>query len=176
MTRTWVNRSNPIIAWIWLATWTGGPLLLVFSPRISWWGAVLAELVCGLLGALGWIVIATPSLSLEGDHIIVTNPFRRIEIYLGALQEIESGQFLMLHLRDGQVIRVWSVVAANVSLMFGKPSHVDRVAAELRKAVAATVDVAPRREVIKRPETFRFLGFAVAVAAALSGVLHLVVG
>ncbi|MGH9285997.1 MAG: hypothetical protein ACRD0M_10060 [Acidimicrobiales bacterium] len=175
MGRVWANRSYRLIAWAWLAIVVGLGLALVFSPGMPWWGAILVGVVFGALGAAGWAVYGVTNVSLRGEWIIVRNPFRLIEVPVGAVRAIEAGQHLSLHLRNGRVVRAWSVQAANASLLLNRHSHVDDVAAELRDAVAAAGHSASPAEIVERPPTSRPFAIVVALAAVVAGLLRLIV-
>lgn len=173
--RVWANRSYRFIAWAWVAMAIGLALALTLSPGMTWWGAIVVGTVFGAIGAIGWAVYGAPQLAMRGDRITVRNPFRVIDIPVAALREIESGQRLALHLRDGTVVRVWCVQAANLSLLLNRRSFVDEVAAQLRDAVSASAVEGRAPEVIERAPASRSLGIAVVVAAVLAGVLRFVI-
>ncbi len=173
--RVWVNRSYRIFGWAWLAMSAGLGLALVFTPGMKWWGAVLVGLLFGAIGAIGWAVYGATSLSVQGGHVVVRNPFRVIEIPVAAIRKIEPGQRLSLHLQSGGIVRVWSVQAANASLLLNRRSTVDQVAAEVREALSATPGVSPAPEIVERSSLSRPLAFAVVVAAVLSGILRLMI-
>lgn len=173
--RVWANRSYRFIAWGWVAIAVGLALVLTFSPGMTWWGAIVVGMVFGAIGAIGWAVYGAPRLAIWGDRITVRNPFRVMDIPVTAVREIESGQRLTLHLRDGTVVRVWCVQAANLSLLLNRRSFVDDVAAQLRDAVSAAAVPGGAPEIIERSPASRWLGIAIVVAAVLAGVLRFVI-
>lgn len=173
--RVWVNRSYRVIAWAWLAMVAGLGLALVFTPGMTWWDSVLVGLVFAGIGTVGWAVYGAPTLSICDDRVVVRNPFRLIEVPVTSIREVEAGQHLSLHLRNGRVVRVWCIQTANVSLLLRRRSHTDQVAAELREALSSVPGVAVLPELVERSPALLPLAVEVAVASAAAGLLRLLV-
>ncbi|MDN4478898.1 PH domain-containing protein [Demequina sp. SYSU T00039] len=79
---------------------------------------------------------------LEGDELVVRNVFVSHRCAAGAVRAVRSqGEArLVIELVDGRELKCWAIQATNLMLMLGRATRVDKVAGELRTALA---DVSP---------------------------------
>lgn len=99
------------------------------------WAVPPIASVSAALGYLAWQIYGAPRVELAHQEILVINPFRVHRIPYDSVERVSAGRYLVLYLRDGSMVKAWSVQAANISLMLGRPSHVDRVATEIANEI-----------------------------------------
>lgn len=137
VSRTYVSKSFRLMGYAGVLISVALTGSLVTSPQLTWWGAAITGVVGTAGGVAAWTFYGAPRLSLYDDRVEVRNPLRRHVVSIDDIESITVGQRLGLRRRNGDVTKVWCVQAANISPMFGRRSHVDRVAAEVGEWVDA---------------------------------------
>lgn len=178
--RTYLNTS--LRAWGVLGALLGLVLIVVAvaQPALDLWSTAAIAVIGAATIAASWVFYLNPRLVLGAETIDVVNPLRRYSIPLHQVEGVAGSQSLELQLSGGRVVRVWSVQAANVSLMLRRKSHVDRVAAEIAGWIEAhRSDREPgSREVIveQRPRGALIASWFVPLGVAVSLVIRWLFG
>lgn len=138
------------------------------APDATWWTAGITGAIGAVIALVIWAVYGAPRLDMSTDSAIVANPTRRLLVPFEAIERIEVENLLVFVLRDGERVRVWSVQAANVSLIFNRESHVDRVAAEVDAWIQDHIDGNSADRLVEQPA---FLWSRVVAVVIVSSAL-----
>ncbi len=113
------------------STWVPNPDLTPIDPLVF---VTFAILMVALVSAMAF----RARVVVHGEHLIVVNTLVTWRVPVGAVAEVESRGLDRLHvrLRDGRVLKCWAIQATNAMLMAGRETRVDKVAVELREALA----------------------------------------
>ncbi len=168
----WANRPYRWIGLGCIVLAVGLSVSFILEPRMNWWGASLWALILATLGAVGWECFAATHVSLVSDAIVVRNPFHVITIPLREIQRVSCGSRLSINLQNETVVRVWSVQAANISLILHRRSYVDRVALELYEALKVNIEPSQSSVFSERIPSLIPSISAVVLFSALSGLLN----
>lgn len=138
-------------------------------------GAAIAGAVGPAASVAAWSLYGAPRLLLYDGGVEVRNPLIRYVIPADAIDGATAGRWLTVRYRNGVGVRVWSVQAANISLMLDRRSHVDRVAVEVNEWIdahrgGASIEVAWREPVLDW-STIAFLLAAGAIMAMIVWLL-----
>lgn len=136
-TRTYVSRSYRLMAVAGVLISAALTVAVLTLPGLRWWGAAIVGAVGVMIAVAAWSFYGAPRLSLCDDRVEIRNPLSRHVIPMDAIESVTTGQRLGLRCRNGDVTLVCCIQAANVSLLFGRRSHVDRVAEEVGEWVSA---------------------------------------
>lgn len=131
MQRTYVSRSYRLMAFAGVLISAVLTVVVLTSPDLRWWVAAIVGAVGVMTAVAAWSFYGAPRLSLYDDRVEIRNPLSRHVIPMDAIESVTTGQRLGFRWRNGDVTLVWCIQAANVSLMSGRRSHVDRVAEEV---------------------------------------------
>ncbi|HET7486672.1 MAG TPA: PH domain-containing protein [Acidimicrobiales bacterium] len=142
MTRTFRNRTFPVIGWVCVV-----PLALAAIGCLV--GAIVADVP--LVGR-GWLLLGTAAstalavvvrrgyiatrVEATGEGVVVVNPWRTETLAWGDVLGFSADTHLVVHRRQGPKIRVFAVQAANLARMLGRESHADHVARDLNGLLA----------------------------------------
>ncbi|MCU1484012.1 MAG: hypothetical protein JWN67_758 [Actinomycetia bacterium] len=95
---------------------------------------VVAALFAGMAAA-GWAGALRPSITLDGEEVVVRNPIRTTTVPVGDITNVEAsyGGIRIGRANDTPVI-AWSVQKSNLAIWFNRRTRADDVAAALREA------------------------------------------
>lgn len=174
--RTYLNRSFRLMGFSGVLISAALTISLLTMPDLRWWGAAIVGAIGVVAAVAAWSFYGAPRLSLYDDRVEIRNPLSRHVIPLDAIDCVTTGQRLDFRCRNGDVTRVWCIQAANVSLMFGRRSHVDRVAEEVGEWVNARRSTGSAQVAVKqRALVWSSISILIAAGAVAAATLQMLV-